>query len=51
MSYPVYFVVNSDAHSMHELDFIKFAVSQARRGGLLATNILNTRDIHRLKAK
>ena len=51
MSYPVNFVVNSDAHSMNELNFMKFAVSQARRGGLAAPNILNSRDVSLLTAK
>jgi DNA polymerase (family 10) len=51
MNYPVHFVVSSDAHSMNELNFMKFAVYQARRGGLAAPNILNTRDLRLLKSK
>lgn len=39
----VAFVLNSDAHSMTELEFMDYALGQARRGGLEADRILNTR--------
>lgn len=38
------FSLCSDAHSIADLDFIEFAVWQARRAGLDKSQILNTRD-------
>jgi len=37
--------VNSDAHSVHEFDNLRFGVGQARRGWLEKKNVLNTRPL------
>lgn len=34
--------VNSDAHSVHELDTLRFGVGQARRGWLDKKDVLST---------
>jgi DNA polymerase (family X) len=39
------FVLSTDAHSTHELGFMKFAVAMARRAGLTAADIMNTRPL------
>jgi len=39
----VRFVLSTDAHNQRELGFMRFAVSVARRAGLTAADILNTR--------
>jgi len=39
----VRFVLSTDAHNQRELGFMRFAVAVARRAGLTATDILNTR--------
>ncbi|MCX6128289.1 MAG: DNA polymerase/3'-5' exonuclease PolX [Proteobacteria bacterium] len=39
--YPSWFVINSDAHSLAEFDFLGFGLSQARGGSLDADHILN----------
>jgi DNA polymerase (family 10) len=44
-SHGVRFVLSTDAHSTRELDFMKFAVAVARRAGLTAADILNTRSL------
>jgi DNA polymerase (family 10) len=36
--------INTDAHSIAELDFMRFGVGQARRGWLGADDVLNTRS-------
>ena len=36
------FVLDSDAHYLHEFDNLDWAASQARRAWLEATNVLNT---------
>ena len=33
--------VNTDAHSTHELDFMRCGIDQARRAGLSAKDVLN----------
>jgi DNA polymerase (family 10) len=38
----VKFLINSDAHSVHGLHFIRYGVDQARRGWLEKTQVLNT---------
>lgn len=43
------FSIASDAHSIRDLDFMKYGVSQARRGWLEAKDVINTRNINRLK--
>ena len=43
--------INTDAHSVPELDFMRYGVGQARRGWLEADEVLNTRswaDLRRL---
>ena len=37
--------VNSDAHSVHEFDNLRFGVGQARRGWLEKKDVLNTRTL------
>jgi DNA polymerase (family 10) len=37
--------VNSDAHSVHEFDNLRFGVGQARRGWLEEKDVLNTRTL------
>jgi DNA polymerase (family X) len=39
------FVLSTDAHNTRELGFMKFAVAVARRAGLVAGDILNTRPL------
>jgi len=39
----VRFVLSTDAHNQRELGFMRFAVAMARRAGLTAADILNTR--------
>src|SRR5712671_749690 len=41
----VRFVLSTDAHNPRELGFMKFAVAVARRAGLTAADILNTRPL------
>lgn len=43
------FSIASDAHSVRDLDFIKYGVSQARRGWLEAKDVINTRNLSGLK--
>lgn len=44
-SHGVRFVLSTDAHNTRELGFMKFAVAVARRAGLEAADILNTRPL------
>jgi len=37
--------LNSDAHSVHEFDNLRFGVGQARRGWLEKKDVLNTRPL------
>jgi DNA polymerase (family X) len=41
--------INSDAHSAHELDNLKFGIGQARRGWLEKGDVLNARPLAELK--
>ena len=41
--------INTDAHSIAELDFMRFGIGQARRGWLEAHDVLNTRSWAKLK--
>jgi DNA polymerase (family 10) len=41
----VRFVLSTDAHNQRELGFMRFAVAVARRAGLTAPDILNTRPL------
>lgn len=41
--------INSDAHSVHELDNLRFGIGQARRGWLERRDVLNTRPLAELR--
>jgi DNA polymerase (family 10) len=41
--------VNSDAHSVHEFDNLRFGIGQARRGWLEPPDVLNTRPLKELR--
>lgn len=41
----VHIVVNTDAHSVEELGNLQFGIFQARRGGLEASDVANTRKL------
>jgi DNA polymerase (family X) len=41
--------ISTDAHSLHELDFMRFGIGQARRGWLEPGDVLNTRPWDQLK--
>ena len=41
--------INSDAHSTHDFDQLRFGVGQARRGWLTAADVLNTRPLAELR--
>ncbi|MBI4425455.1 MAG: DNA polymerase/3'-5' exonuclease PolX [Elusimicrobia bacterium] len=43
-------VVDSDAHSVHELGNMEYGIFQARRGGLTPGDVLNTRPLSALRA-
>ena len=45
--HPVDFVLATDAHSAAEMGYMKFALAQARRGGLSKKQIVNCRPIGR----
>ena len=38
----VSFSIDSDAHSIHELEYLEYGVGQARRAGLSKTSVVNT---------
>ena len=40
--------VNPDAHSIPELDHVRYGIAMARKGGLGATDVLNTRPLAEL---
>jgi DNA polymerase (family 10) len=42
-------VLNTDAHSVEELGFLQFGVFQARRAGLEAKHLANTRNLTQLR--
>ncbi len=42
-------VLSTDAHSVAELGFMRYAMDQARRGWLEPTDIINTRDLPSLR--
>src|SRR4249919_870819 len=44
-------VVNTDAHSVAALDYLRFGVATARRGWATAADIVNTREWPELKAE
>jgi len=41
--------VNSDSHSVHQFDNLRFGIGQARRGWLEKQEVLNTRPLKQLK--
>jgi DNA polymerase (family 10) len=41
--------ISTDAHSIADMDFIRYGVYQARRGWLEPDDILNTRGLKQLK--
>jgi len=41
--------ISTDAHSTHELDFMRFGVYQGRRGWMEPDNVVNTRSLKDLK--
>jgi DNA polymerase (family 10) len=41
--------ISTDAHSIAELDYLRFGVDQARRGWLTAADVLNTRSLAELR--
>lgn len=45
----VKFVINTDAHNLDQLDFIKYGISTARRGWLEKKDIINTNNLKELK--
>ncbi len=44
------FTISSDAHSVRNLDLLRYGVGSARRGWLTAEDVLNTRPIEELRA-
>jgi DNA polymerase (family 10) len=42
-------VLDTDAHSVEELGFLQFGVFQARRAGLEAKHVANTRNLAQLR--
>lgn len=42
--------VNSDAHSVHDFDDLRYGIGQARRGWLEARDVANTRPLKELRA-
>jgi DNA polymerase (family 10) len=42
--------IDSDAHSVHDLDDLRFGIGQARRGWLEARDVANTRPLKALRA-
>lgn len=43
--------INPDAHSADELDYVQYGLAAARKGGLTATDILNTRSAQAVQAR
>ena len=43
--------INTDAHSISNLDLMKFGVTQARRAGVVASNVLNTLPLEAIKRR
>ena len=47
----VVIVINTDAHSVSNLDLMKFGITQARRAGVVPENVLNTLRLVELKKR
>jgi DNA polymerase (family 10) len=45
----VLLAVNSDAHSIHDFDNLRFGLQQAQRGWLEMKDVLNTRTLKELR--
>ena len=41
--------ISTDAHSIHDLDNMRFGINQARRGWLEASDVINTRSLKELQ--
>ena len=41
--------VSTDAHTTHELGYMRYGIDQARRAWLEASDVINTRSLARLK--
>ncbi|MFP5344524.1 MAG: PHP domain-containing protein, partial [Gammaproteobacteria bacterium] len=46
----VLLTVNSDAHSVQQMDYLRFGIGQARRGWLEKDDVVNTRPLKELRA-
>ncbi len=44
-------VINTDAHSISNLDLMQFGITQARRAGVVPENVLNTLTLNELKVR
>jgi DNA polymerase (family 10) len=44
----VLLAINSDAHSVHQFDYMRYGVFQARRGWVDAGNVINTWTVSKL---
>ncbi len=47
----VMIVINTDAHSISNLDLMKYGITQARRAGVVPANVLNTLTLDELKVR
>jgi len=45
----VKFVINTDAHNLHHLSFIKFGIATARRGWLEKKDVINTKPLKEIE--
>ncbi|MBI2041502.1 MAG: DNA polymerase/3'-5' exonuclease PolX [Candidatus Nealsonbacteria bacterium] len=46
--YGVHFMINTDAHSLHDMDYMEYGVGQARRGWAEKSDIINTLPLAKL---
>jgi DNA polymerase (family 10) len=44
----VLLVINSDAHSVHQFEYLRYGVFQARRGWVRRENVINTWSVSKL---
>ena len=47
----IHLTINTDAHSIPHLDFMKFGVQQARRAGASKNNVINTLTLPQIKKR
>jgi len=45
----VKFIINTDAHNLHHLSFIKFGIATARRGWLEKNDVINTKPLKEIE--